>query len=367
MKLSPALSSYLDLLRFMAAATVLFGHMEQDGFDMRWIPLATMSHEAVIVFFVMSGFIIYSSTASRAASLRDYIVSRSSRVYSVALPAVMFSVGASLLVGALFTDPAAVTQQYRPLSLADIAGSLLFTHESWSSFRSGTGLPMNGPYWSLCYEVWYYIIFGLFFFVRNSWRLPLVLVACLLAGPQILALFPIWLAGAWLAARRVEWPRLKPGIAWFVFILTPLIAIGVKVGGVDLALKTYLHDHIPGFWRLEASQRLVTDYFLGAAVLAHLVAFMNLGPAVQGRLVAWRGTLAALAGFSFTMYLFHRPMTILGGALLPASWKAMPASVVIAALLILFCWLMSFVTERRLPAWRRLIGHVLSDRRTKPA
>ncbi|MBX9631923.1 MAG: hypothetical protein K2X67_15505 [Burkholderiales bacterium] len=129
MKLSPALSSYLDLLRFTAAVTVLFEHMRQDGFDMRWMPLAVLSHEAVIVFFVMSGFIIYSSTADRVASLRDYVVARSSRVYSVALPAVVFCVGVSMVVGNLFADPWTV-KDYHPASLGDVVGSLLFTHES---------------------------------------------------------------------------------------------------------------------------------------------------------------------------------------------------------------------------------------------
>lgn len=363
MKLSPALSSYLDFLRFTAAATVLFEHMRQDGFDMRWMPLAVLSHEAVIVFFVMSGFIIYSSTADRVASLRDYVVARSSRVYSVALPAVVFCVGVSMVVGNLFADPWTV-KDYHPASLGDVVGSLLFTHESWSSFRSGTGLPMNGPYWSLCYEVWYYVIFGLFFFVRTAWRVPLLLCACLVAGPQILALFPVWIAGAWLAARRGEWPRLKPGIAWLVFIGTPLIAVGINVGGVDHAIKAFLHNHVSGFWRLEASQRFVTDYILGLAVLAHLIAFVNLGPAIGDWFVARRRTLAALAGFSFTMYLFHRPLVILAGILMPPGWKGMPASVAVAILMVLLCWLISFATERQLPAWRRLMGHLLRRRVT---
>jgi peptidoglycan/LPS O-acetylase OafA/YrhL len=363
MKLSPALSSYLDLLRFTAAVTVLFEHMRQDGFDMRWMPLAVLSHEAVIVFFVMSGFIIYSSTADRVASLRDYAVARSSRVYSVALPAVLFCVALSLLIGNLFPDPWTV-KDYYPASFADVVGSLLFTHESWSSFRSGTGLPLNGPYWSLCYEVWYYVIFGIHFFVRTAWRIPLVLFTCLVAGPQIIALFPVWLAGAWLAARRGEWPRLKPAVAWFVFIAAPLIAVGINVGGVDHAIKAYLHNHVAGFWRLEASQRFVTDYILGAVVLAHLVAFVNLGPRIGDWFVARRRKLAALAGFSFTMYLFHRPLVLLAGILVPPGWKGMPVSVVVAVLMVVSCWLVSFATERQLPAWRRFIGQLLGRRVT---
>ena len=99
MKLSPAHSAYLDFVRFTAATTVLLGHMMNDGFDMSWAPIGYYGHEAVVVFYVMSGFIIYSSTAGRGGSGLDYLVARASRIYSVALPAVLFSLALSLLVG----------------------------------------------------------------------------------------------------------------------------------------------------------------------------------------------------------------------------------------------------------------------------
>ena len=80
MKLTPALSAYLDFLRFTAAFAVLLGHMVQDGFALAWVPLAYLSHEAVIVFFVMSGYIVYTSTAARNGSARDYVIARVSRI-----------------------------------------------------------------------------------------------------------------------------------------------------------------------------------------------------------------------------------------------------------------------------------------------
>lgn len=58
MKISPALSSYLDGVRFVAALAVLFGHLSQDGFAMDWMPLAKFSHSVVILFFVLSGFTV---------------------------------------------------------------------------------------------------------------------------------------------------------------------------------------------------------------------------------------------------------------------------------------------------------------------
>lgn len=58
MTLKPALSAYLDCLRFIAAFAVLLGHMDQDGLSMVWMPLSRYSHDAVVIFFVLSGFII---------------------------------------------------------------------------------------------------------------------------------------------------------------------------------------------------------------------------------------------------------------------------------------------------------------------
>ena len=50
--------TYINFLRFTAAIAVMLGHLDQDGIPMNWLPLAKFSHEAVIVFFVLSGFII---------------------------------------------------------------------------------------------------------------------------------------------------------------------------------------------------------------------------------------------------------------------------------------------------------------------
>ena len=47
---------------------------------------AELAHTAVIVFFVLSGFVI-SWAAERDGTAREYILNRASRIYSVALPA----------------------------------------------------------------------------------------------------------------------------------------------------------------------------------------------------------------------------------------------------------------------------------------
>src|SRR3954463_4446455 len=81
------LSAFLDLTRILAASAVFLGHLSspQLGGEM----LSVFGHErhsAVIVFFVLSGFVI-AWAAERDGSVREYIINRATRIYSVALPA----------------------------------------------------------------------------------------------------------------------------------------------------------------------------------------------------------------------------------------------------------------------------------------
>ena len=357
MKLTPALSAYLDFLRFTAAFGVLLGHMMQDGFALGWMPLAQLSHEAVVVFFVLSGYIVYTSTTSRHVEAREYVVSRASRIYSVALPAVFFCVVFSALAEWIWPTEVKAIASWRPFSVADVAGSLLFIIESW---RARSGLTLNGPYWSLCYEVWYYVLFGAFLFVRGAWRWPVLLMLALAAGPSVMVLFPIWILGAWLAARS------KP-----LFTLSPMAAVLVWSGGlagiwlinssgIEHVIKNYLHEHVSAFWRLEAAQLVFTDYAIGLALVAHLSAFPYLPLPVQTFFERTRSLWAALAGFSFTLYLFHRPITGMAGALIPSSEQTLGLALVAVPAVLLLCWLIAFATERQLPAWRRFMRSLLA-------
>jgi peptidoglycan/LPS O-acetylase OafA/YrhL len=155
MKIAPDLSAYLDFLRFFAALVVLLGHLNQDGIAIGWMPLSHFSHEAVLIFFVLSGFIIHNNTAAVGMTAKAYAVARVSRIYSVALPAVAFSVFAGWMVSVAGADR--LPSNYRPFLWSDLFTSLLFLNESWTNSAE---LTMNDPYWSLCYEVWFYVMFA---------------------------------------------------------------------------------------------------------------------------------------------------------------------------------------------------------------
>jgi peptidoglycan/LPS O-acetylase OafA/YrhL len=81
------LSVYLDLLRLLAALQVAICHLS-------WTRIGALDrnifseggHEAVIVFFVLSGFVVRHAAEKRDHSFSDFVTSRISRLYSVVIP-----------------------------------------------------------------------------------------------------------------------------------------------------------------------------------------------------------------------------------------------------------------------------------------
>lgn len=356
MTLKPALSAYLDLMRFTAALAVMLGHMDLDGLPMAWMPLSRFSHEAVIIFFVLSGFIIYYSTTSRASSWQQYAVARLSRIYSVTLPAVLLSVVLALWLGSQHGFDSTKFSNYSPPAVWDTISTLLFLNESW---MNDVDLTMNNPYWSLNYEVWFYVMFGAFYFGGTRWRWWLVGVAALIAGPAILVLQPIWLLGAWLAASGRHATRWTAGRAWLVFLGTVALIVLINTSDADRLMQSYLYENVSGFWRLDGSQRFITDYLIGLALCLHIAAYSSLPVTVQDFFARHQGLFATLAGFSFTLYLFHRPMTQLLGVWYPQPAGAVWQTALLALGILLACWVISWGTERQLPRWRQGFARVL--------
>src|SRR3954452_6223967 len=68
------LSAFLDLTRTLAALTVFLAHLSKPQFGGAPVSVfGESSHSAVIVFFVLSGFVI-SWTAERDGGAREYVL-----------------------------------------------------------------------------------------------------------------------------------------------------------------------------------------------------------------------------------------------------------------------------------------------------
>ncbi|MEM8799583.1 MAG: acyltransferase [Pseudomonadota bacterium] len=357
-------SIYLDFLRIVAALLVVAEHMENDGFALHLGVFAELGHEAVIIFFVLSGFIIYQTTAFRSRDPKSYAIARLSRVYSVAIPCVILSYLLAYGAFALGVIPkAAITPEPQGLGFA-LFSTFAFLNQSWDNH---VRVPLNLPYWSLNYEVWYYLFFGLIIFTRGWRRLCLFAVAAVASGPGILALFPVWLMGALYA-------RLRSKLAVNLSIISALILFGgslMLIAGLgtfefDERLGSYLHARVPGYWMLGQSQRVLTDMLLGVAIVGHLMAMNRLSLPLRSLLIFMAKPIRFFAGASFTTYLLHRPLSQCFSAVLQehADNELVTAATLIA--LIFICMAVAEVTERRLGWWRRHISRLFltsGDRR----
>jgi peptidoglycan/LPS O-acetylase OafA/YrhL len=114
------------------------------------------------------------------------------RLWSVALPALCLGSVLDHFGRSIHPQTYSSIFSTDHLSLKYLISSL-FLHETWFfSIRPGS----NGPFWSLSYEFFYYIIFGAITLIHSlKIKITLGLFSCLIAGPKVLILLPCWLVG----------------------------------------------------------------------------------------------------------------------------------------------------------------------------
>ena len=326
---------FLDLLRGLAAILVLADHwrnyffvnFHQIGlhrllFAIPYI-LTAAGHEAVVIFFVLSGFLI-GGTIRRSLELgqwswASYLTNRLVRLWLVLLPGLLLTllwdkIGVALEVSRpVYLDPANHIRGSiaRTDAAAVFVGNLLFVQEVWvPAFGS------NGPLWSLANEFWYYALFplGLLAILPVSsirtriFTSALFTLVCVWLRTTLLPLFPIWLLGA--ALLNLPRPHLSNPLRW--------LAAAAYVPLVFLCT------------RLHATLGIVSDYILAggtAALIWTLLSASQPAPAAAGQVRFSRG----LARFSYSLYVVHFPFLTLIAALLVGDQRWQPTPAYIAA------------------------------------
>lgn len=301
-----AFSTYLDFTRFAAAFVVVLHHLGAQRltggiFD----PVGAAGEDAVMVFFVLSGYVI-AYVSDRDRNLPNYAISRFARLYSVVVPALLLTVVADAIGSR--ANPAL----YEGIlddshALAKTLVSLGFLNQLWSidvRFFS------NVPYWSISYEFWYYVLFGCVFFARGSIRTLLIVAWSLLVGPCILLLLPVW----WLGVLTYRYTRnltLQRLPAWLCAVLPIPMYLAYRTTGIGDALTGHTDDWILRLtgdpYYLHKARFFLHDYIVGLLVAVHLVGAHGIaatrGPAMTHRDRIIRGA----AGYTFSTYLFHYP------------------------------------------------------------
>ncbi len=348
--LDGAMSLYLDLVRLVAAMTVFIGHVSGHRFTggLLWQVGPYMS-QAVAVFFVLSGFVIAYATDSRETSASAYVVSRAARIYSVALPALVITFVLDAIGRSIQPDLYSPVWGYHAAGRGwQFAANLLFVNQLWFlDVPPGSDL----PYWSLGYEVWYYVLFGIFIFARRRWMMiPTVLV---FVGPKIAAMFPLWLIGVFCYHRCRQRRRIGLGLGLLLWASSLAAWTAYEV------LARY-YGRLPGLassrWLLP---ELTEDYLVGSLFAANLLGFdaasRIFGPVL--RLVAQ--PIRWAAGGTFTLYLVHLPIAQFLAAVAPWAPDTWRTRVWILGGTLAAVFLAAEGTERRKRIWRRVFVAVL--------
>lgn len=90
-------SIYLDLIRFTAALVVVLSHAA--AFTSLKIPLISgLGTEAVVVFFVLSGYVIAYVSNNKENNYIVFFKARAIRIYSVLIPAILITFFSTILV-----------------------------------------------------------------------------------------------------------------------------------------------------------------------------------------------------------------------------------------------------------------------------
>lgn len=320
------------MLRWLAASAVVLYHFQDHHFGSetltRFFP--SNGNGYVMVFFVISGFVI-AMTAERK-TLLQFGIDRAIRIYIVAIPVLAITAALAFFfpnVSDAFPDAI-----QRPLT--NSLWNAAFLCQSWSAHC----VPyLNEPYWSLNYEVAYYLIFAAAFYTSPPVKWLLVSVLCAIAGPKILILMPCWLAGvAAYRLRDINVPRALTPVAAFAVpaILTLALAIGLKDFAHRLSMMATYFLYTP-------SEGFIRAWIVALSVAVHLWGMSRLSISMP---VIIQKTARQLAGMSYSLYLFHLPLLYMTYHFLEDRSSVTSIFIALGAIYSL-CYLLSLLTEAK--------------------
>jgi peptidoglycan/LPS O-acetylase OafA/YrhL len=315
----------------------------------------TLAIAAVIVFFVLSGYLVGGSVIRSmrkgSFSWNKYLFQRLTRLWTVLLPALLLCAildicGKYLLQSQqniYHIGPIAETLPSH-LTLCAFFGSALFVQGIATGYF-GT----NNPLWSLSYEFWFYIFFPLLVTAlmaskRKSVRVYsgfLLLVLVTACGWKIGAYFLIWLLGAGLAIVPLRLPSRQRRIAAGTSGLLVLITIYLEV---RVPFNLFLANLVLG---------VIVSIFIWSLLHAREISVDSI----------YRTAAQGLSRMSYTLYLAHYPMLVFLSAVLAPVWTRWPITprsllkfLLILVAVFIYSWLVYYCFERNTDRLRNLLG-----------
>lgn len=382
----PDFQSFLDLARWAAAALVFVGHLRNPLFlgyaslpaDDRnpivqgWYFVTGWFGEAVIVFFILSGFLIggmgLAKLQAQTFDLKAYAIDRISRLYIAFVPALLLTV---LLdhAGHAWFPQAGLYSHTQPMIAEKINTPSFESMATPTNFVGNLVMLQNfhvptygsnTPLWTISVEFWFYFVFGLaaILLIHRSKRARAATIAVgavvfAILGTGFAYLLGLWLIGvavALIGRSQMERPLLA-------LILFVAVLVAARI----------LHDKVSAFVWCQT----IRDYGVAASFAYLLYSMRSAKSALLARLAGFN---RFMADFSFSLYLIHFPMLIFLSSLAFASGyfsgvetgyrPTDPQGVFLYALIViavyLAAWGFSLLTERHTVRVRRFLKSIAS-------
>lgn len=376
----PIDTSILNGVRGLAALYVLIGHARwllwegySDGFVKHPSSYSLISkglvyllavfgqgHIAVILFFVLSGFVIHYSTVkdiNSTINYKDYFQRRFLRIY----PPLIFCMLLTITLDSLgkYTIGGSIYFHKTPISSINlnIGDDFNFiTALGNLSMLQRIYVPVwgsNGPLWSLMYEWWFYMLYPLTFLLYKRSKLVFYLLVVLIFLLSLHSVFPnslitavfnyclCWYLGVFLAE------HLKSGVGG-IWLAGPLFLC---------IIEYYYEKHTAS-----GTSQAITDTLTGFLFTGILYVLLKSKSLTSLHMLLKK--LNTLGDFSYTLYLTHVPILVfINAAVLTQRRNKMPVSFIYffsgIFLSLLAGYFFHFLTE--IPFRRKKLATICSE------
>lgn len=346
---------WLDAVRFLSAFIVLLNHgrntfffaygdlpIDQQGIVAQLLYFfSRLGHEAVLLFFVLSGFLVGGLGIERlrngSLNLTEYAIDRFARIFPPLLTALLFFLfTAWMLPGHYGTD----------FTWGRVLGNLF-------CLQGICCKSLVSPFWTLSYEVWFYILFGLLGLLLGARKNGAKIVAFFL----FFAAFSVFFLGL----------KLHYLLIWMMGALAYIARPKEKsVGVLLLSILAFAVGTV--CWEYSEPSRSVTQVSVFNRDLLELFIALSSCLIIQQLILCEPHNVVCrkveqffgqCAKFSYTLYLNHRIVFIWVVAVIGARQTF---SLTLADLLkycmilvvtIIVCWGLYFCAERRSPQLKR--------------
>ena len=302
-------SIIISVLRGLAALIVAAAHLRAEMYHgLRTIAEPSMwfqvfafftgfAHQAVLVFFVISGWLVGGSLISKMGqpgAMRSYAIDRVTRLWTVLIPTFALTLLLGIASGVVHPGMIDFSPANEFSGIAFLGNLLGLQGIVLADFGGNYAL------WSLANESWYYIMFPVLLLVFTARRVAsrvasgaVLALAVILLPVEIVIYFAIWLLGVAFSRIRIDCERWMR-VVWLV----PLVTASA-------------------YFRLTANNDKFDQTTLGMDLLLSLMFLALLSSlqfkasptSIMAQPLMRAGTF--FANFSFSLYVLHLPMIFL--------------------------------------------------------